>query len=133
MFSDKGSTRQIQFPISHIDADNQIMTLWPKCQMLLFLCFFFFPPRQLCQKWGFPGRASGKQSACQCRRHKVQGTILGSGRIPGGGNDNPHQYPCLKKSHGQRSLVGYSQKGPKESDMTQNTPHTHTHTHKHQK
>ena len=27
-----------------------------------------------------------------------------SGRSPGGGNDNPLQYSCLRKSHGQRSL-----------------------------
>ena len=32
------------------------------------------------------------------------------------------------KSHGQRSLVGYSPWGRKESDMTEHT-HTHTHTH----
>ena len=36
------------------------------------------------------------------------------------------------KSHGQRSLVGYSPQGHKESDMTKRThmrAHTHTHTH----
>ena len=33
------------------------------------------------------------------------------GRSPGGGNGNPLQYSCLKKSHGQRSLVGYSSQG----------------------
>ena len=31
----------------------------------------------------------------------------------GGGNDEPLQYPCLEKSHGQRSLAGYSQWGRK--------------------
>ena len=36
------------------------------------------------------------------------GSILGFGRSPGGGNGNPFQYSCLKKSHGQRSLAGYS-------------------------
>ena len=36
------------------------------------------------------------------------GLIPGSGRSPGGGNGNPLQYSCLKKSYGQRSLVGYS-------------------------
>ena len=39
------------------------------------------------------------------------GLIPGSGRFPGGGNDNPLQYSCLgnpgKISHGQRSLEGY--------------------------
>ena len=38
------------------------------------------------------------------------------------------------KSHGQRSLAGYSPWGRKESDMTEPVPacmHTHTHTHTH--
>ena len=33
------------------------------------------------------------------------------------------------KSHGQRSLVGYTPWGHKESDMTERLTHTHTHTH----
>ena len=33
-------------------------------------------------------------------------------------NGNPLQYSCLKKSHGQRTLVGYNPKGPKELEMT---------------
>ena len=32
----------------------------------------------------------------------------GLGRYPGPGNGNPLQYSCLEKSHGQRSLEGYS-------------------------
>ena len=39
--------------------------------------------------------------------------------ILGEGNGNPLQYPCLQKSHGQRSLVGYSLWCRKESDMTE--------------
>ena len=47
-------------------------------------------------------------------------SIVGSGRSPGGGNGNPElQYSCLKKSHGQRSLVGYSPWVTKESDTTE--------------
>ena len=34
-------------------------------------------------------------------------------------NGNPLQYYCLEKSHGQRSLVGYSLWGRKESDTTE--------------
>ena len=41
-----------------------------------------------------------------------QGWILGLGRAPGeGGNGNPLQYSCLGKSHGRRSLAGYSPRG----------------------
>ena len=45
---------------------------------------------------GFPGGASGKESACQCRRYKRSGLIPGSGRSPGGGHGNPPQYSCLE-------------------------------------
>ena len=51
------------------------------------------------------------------------GSITGLGRSPGGGNGNPLQYFCLENPHGQRSLVGYSTWGRKESDMTEYTQH----------
>ena len=47
------------------------------------------------------------------------GSIPGLGRSPGEGNGNPLQYYCLEKSHGQRSLVGYSPWGHIESDTTE--------------
>ena len=47
------------------------------------------------------------------------GSIPGSGRSPGGGHGNPLQYSCLENLHGQRSLVGYSPWGHKESDITE--------------
>ena len=47
------------------------------------------------------------------------GSILGSGRPPGVGNDNPLQYSYLENPHGQRSLAGYSPWGRKDLDMTE--------------
>ena len=41
---------------------------------------------------------SDKESTSQCRRHRRQGLIPGSGRSPGGGNGNPVQYSCLEHS-----------------------------------
>jgi len=42
---------------------------------------------------GFPGGASGKESACQSKRHRLDtrdaGSILAWGRSPGGGHGNP--------------------------------------------
>ena len=38
---------------------------------------------------------------------------------PGEGHGNPFQYSCLENPHGQRSLVGYSPWGLKESDTTE--------------
>ena len=43
----------------------------------------------------------------------------GLGRSPRGGHGNPLQYSCLENPHGQRSLVGCSPWGRKESDMTE--------------
>ena len=47
------------------------------------------------------------------------GLIPGLGRSPGGRHGNTFQYSYLKNPHGQRSLVGFSPWGPKESDMTE--------------
>ena len=67
-------------------------------------------------KTSLPWWLRGKESAC---KEGDPGSIPGSGRSPGGGNGNPLQYSCPEKSHGQKSLVGYSPKGHKESDMTE--------------
>ena len=49
------------------------------------------------------------------------GSIPGLGRSPGGGHGNPLQCSYLENPHGQRSLVGYSPQGHKESDTTEAT------------
>ena len=68
---------------------------------------------------GFPQRLSIKGPACNAGDAGDVGLNPGLRRSPGGENDNLFQYPCLeKKSHGQRSLAGYSPWGHKELDMT---------------
>ena len=63
----------------------------------------------------------------RCKRHTF--LIPGLGRSPGGGHGNDSSILAWR-IHGQRSLVGYSSQGLKESDITERT-HTHTqHTHK---
>ena len=52
--------------------------------------------------------------------------ILGWGRSPGEGNGNSLQYSCLENPMEQRSLVGYSPWGHKESDVTEATWHACT-------
>ena len=64
----------------------------------------------------FPGSSDGKVFAYNAGD---PGSIPGLGRSPGEGNGNPLQYSCLEKSHGPRSLVGYSPWGCKESDTTE--------------
>ena len=44
---------------------------------------------------GFLGGSEGKASACKA---EDLGSIPGSGRSPGEGNDNPLQYSCLEIS-----------------------------------
>ena len=46
-------------------------------------------------------------------------SIPGLGRSHGEGYGNPLQYSGLENPHGQKSLVGYSPWGHKESDMTE--------------
>ena len=61
---------------------------------------------------GLPGSSTGKESSCYAGD---PGSIPGLGRLPGEGNDYPLQYSCLENPHGQRSLMGYSPWGQKES------------------
>ena len=54
------------------------------------------------------------------------GLTPGLGRFLGRGHGNPLQYSCLENPHGQRSLVGYSPWGHKESDTTERLSHSLT-------
>ena len=57
--------------------------------------------------WGFPGGASGKGPACQCRRHEMQVRSLGWKDPPEEGMVTPLSILAWR-SHGQRRLAGYS-------------------------
>ena len=61
---------------------------------------------------GFPGGASAKEPAYQCRRHKC----------------NPLWYSCLENAHGQRNPAGCSPQGRKELDTTEAAEHAQNHT-----
>ena len=64
----------------------------------------------------FPGGSDGKASVYNVGD---PGSIPGLGRSSGEGNDKPLRYSCLEKSHGQRSMVGYSSWGRKELETTE--------------
>ena len=53
--------------------------------------------------WGFSGSASGKEHACQCRRHKRQGFNPWIGKIPWRRHDNPLQCSCLENPMDRRA------------------------------
>ena len=74
---------------------------------------------------GIPRGASGKESACQWQRHKRCGLNTWVRKIPWRRKWQPTPVFFPEKSRGQRSLVGYSPQGHKESDMTE-CIHTHT-------
>ena len=58
--------------------------------------------------YGFLGGTSGKESACQCRRHKRCGFHPWIGKIPWRRKWQPIPVFLPGKSHGQRRLAGYS-------------------------
>ena len=62
---------------------------------------------------------SGQESACQCRRPKRCGFHPWVGKIPWRRKQQPAPVLLPGKFHGQRSLVGYSPQGLRESDMTE--------------
>ena len=66
---------------------------------------------------GLPWWLSGKEPACQCRRCGFSPWV---GKIPWRRKWQPTPVFLPEKSHGQRSLVGYSSPwGCKESDITE--------------
>ena len=69
---------------------------------------FFDNKRLLWTITGIPRWLRGKKSNCQCRSHRRHRFDPWVGKIPWGMKCNPLWYSCLEKSHGQRSLAGYS-------------------------
>ena len=81
-------------------------------------------PIAACQL-GFPCSSVGKESACSAGD---PGSIPGLGRSPGEGNGNPSPVSLPGKSPGQRSLVGCSPWGCKESGTTERLTLTYLNT-----
>jgi len=77
-------------------------------------------------KWDFPGGTVGKESPCQCRRHKRCGFNYWVRKIPWRKKWQPTPAFLPGKFRGQGSLVGYSSWGCKQLDMTEHSTHTHT-------
>ena len=75
--------------------------------------------------WGLLGGTSGKEPACQCRRHKGRGLDPWVRKIPWRRACQPTPVFLPGGFHEQRSLVGYSPWSHKESDMTERLS-THT-------
>ena len=91
--------------------------IWPgrsvSCRILPNCCQ---PSRELpvLLPLGFPDGTSSKESACNA---EDPASIPESGRSPREWQSTPVLFP--RESHGQKSLVGYSPWGHKESDTTE--------------
>ena len=71
---------------------------------------------------GFPGVASGKESACQCRRCKRHVFDPWIRKIPWGGHGNPLQYSRLENPMDRRAWQAmYGSWGLKELETTEVT------------
>ena len=70
--------------------------------------------------WGLLDGTSGKEPACQCRRHKRHGFNPWVRKIPGRRKQNTATLFFPGKFHGERNLVGYSSWDHKEPDRTEN-------------
>ena len=91
---------------------------YPSASEAPFLCF------SSCCEWAFPGGAVGKESTCQCRRHKKHRFDPWVGKIPWRGKWQASLGFLPGKFHGQRRLAGPSPWGGKELDTQE---HIRTH------
>ena len=80
---------------------------------------FLIPLIMLIDNIGLPRWLSGKESACQCRKHRRHGFDPQVGKIPWRRKWQPAPIYSPSKLHGQRSLVGYSPWGCKKSGTTE--------------
>ena len=93
--------------------------LWcPKRLGTTVLSHYF---KKIIETHSFPKWLSGKESACQCRRCRRLGFDCWARKIPWRRKWQPTPEFLLGKSHGQRSLAGYSSWSQKESDSTEHT------------
>ena len=90
-----------------------------------YLPFQFNFPRQLMLSIGLPRWLSGKESACQCRRHQRCGFNPWVRKIPWRRKWQPTPVVFPGESYGQRSLMGYTAWGRKELETSERLS-THT-------
>ena len=111
-------SKPIEFRISVCGVFLTGATFCQTFQNHIWLSKIHFRPYLKAALPGSTGGAGGKESICQCRKHKTQVRSLGQ--------EDPLEQemaPCSsilpRRSHGQRSLAAYSPQGCRESDMTE--------------
>ena len=93
------------------------------CAMQKETCCLFILHKKA---WGLPWWLCGKEPACRCRKHRRLGFDPWVRKIPWRRKWQTTPVLLPGKSHGQRSLVGYSPQGRKGSDTTEQL-HNHSH------
>ena len=91
------------------------MTGWGHKNLQRLVTFYFLMWIPVTCRYGFPGGSDSKASAYNVGDLN---SIPGSGRCPGE-EMATHPVPLPGKSHGRRSLVGYSPQGREELNMTE--------------
>ena len=104
----------------------------PQCRelrisiLVVFLLYWFLTKLEIgITILGFPGGTGGKESTCQCRRHKRHGFSPWVGKIPWRRAWQPTSIFLPGEFHGQKSLVAYSPWCHKQLDMTEAAEHAH--------
>ena len=105
-----------------VDLEKILMSKWDMFQDKRNNIVFKVETQQIKTRltW-FAGGAGGKEPACQRRRCGELGFDLWVWKIPWRRKWQPTLVFLPGKSHGQRSLEGYSPWGHKESDTTEHT------------
>ena len=80
-----------------------------------FTFFIFAEPN----RGGLPAQRSGKSIHLQRRRHRRPGFKPWVGKVPRRRKSQSTPVLLPRKSHGQRSLAGYSARGHKEPDAAE--------------
>ena len=105
-----------------ISSKNILYLAWKKQKFRSILISASHVNTYICRGGGcFPGGTSGKEPACQCRRHRRCRLDSWVWKIPWRKAQQPTLVSLTGESHGQRNLVSYTPSGHKESDMTEAT------------
>ena len=121
---------------------SQNLKCYPqKSRSRCFIVLWFLSPRKILYSLSYytfysisVGGTCGKESTRQCRRYRRCRFNPWIGKTPPHWRKKWQPTPVFLpgESHGQRSLMGYSPQGRKESDANKHArAHTHTHTHTH--
>ena len=84
-------TRDVQYMVRPLKMAVFLLFVHPLTLSPCFACPYSHE--------GCPDASAGKESTSNAGDIRNAGSVSGPGRSPGGGNGNPLQYSCPKKTH----------------------------------